>query len=72
MRFMYSSWYLAALSSFFTLKSSNWAKAFFLARIFSRAGGYWPEQYHEPGASQILLAGLLEYSFDVFDTPTTS
>ena len=53
MRAMYSCWYSSWFFPFFALKSSSCVKASFFSISLLSAGGYWPTQYHEPGASQI-------------------
>merc|ERR1719263_1660879 len=35
------------------------------------AGGYWPTQYHEPGASHTLLAGSATQSLLFLETERT-
>jgi len=35
------------------------------------AGGYWPTQYHEPGASHTRFAGSAAHSFDLRETRFT-
>ena len=57
MRRMYSSWYFFECASLFTLKSSSCLKSRRFEMNDCRAGGYWPTQYHEPGASHTRLAG---------------
>ena len=51
-----------------TLKSSSCRKGLRLAISDCSAGGYCPEQYHEPGASQMRLAGSAIHFFDLRDT----
>ena len=64
----YSSWYFCDDSSFATLKSSSWRKGFRFAISELRAGGYWPVQYHEPGASHTRLAGSATHFLDLSET----
>ena len=55
-------------SSFSTLKSSSWRKGLRLAMSDASAGGYWPVQYHEPGASQMRFFGSAIHFFDLRET----
>lgn len=51
--------------------ASSCLNAFFFLNSSSSAGGYWPVQYHEPGASQILLAGSSTQSLDFLEVLST-
>ena len=71
MRAMYCATYASASPPRCLLKSSSCAKSMRLEISSRRAGGYWPTQYQDPGASQMRFAGSRVHCFEVLDTLRT-
>mmetsp|Transcript_6924 Transcript_6924/g.22737 ORF Transcript_6924/g.22737 Transcript_6924/m.22737 type:complete len:236 (-) Transcript_6924:145-852(-) len=71
MRSWYSLSYASSSLLRLVLKSSSCAKFFRRAMSGASAGGYWPTQYHDPGASHLRLAGSATHFFDLSETRRT-